>query len=88
MERNGGCWRKEVDEKLKRLHFLLFGADAALERSDFTSAQILSLRLLGFVDSVPQKAPFHEQAFILSICNEVLSKIDSDRWSLAPKTDQ
>ncbi|KAL6011062.1 Fidgetin-like protein 1 [Asimina triloba] len=88
MERNGGCWRKEVDEKLKRLHSLLFGADAALERSDFASAQILSLRLLGFLDSFSQKAPSHEQAFILPIRNEVLSKIDSARRSLAPESDR
>ncbi|KAL6009041.1 Fidgetin-like protein 1, partial [Asimina triloba] len=74
---------KEVDEKLKWLHSLLFGADVALERSDFISAQILSLRLLGFLDSVSQKAPSHEQAFIHHIRNEVLSKIDSARRSLA-----
>ncbi|KAL6003375.1 Fidgetin-like protein 1 [Asimina triloba] len=76
MERNDGCWRKEVDEKLKRLHSLLFGADVALESSDFASAQILSLRLLGFLNFVSQKAPYHEQASIHHIRNEVLSKID------------
>ncbi|KAL5996737.1 hypothetical protein ACLOJK_007657 [Asimina triloba] len=68
-----------MDEKLKRLHSLLFGADAALERSDFASAQILSLRLLGFLDFVSQKAPSHDQASIHHVHNKVLSKIDSSR---------
>ncbi|KAL5978641.1 hypothetical protein ACLOJK_029758 [Asimina triloba] len=88
MKRNGRCWRKEVDEKLKRLHSLLFDADAALERSDFASAQILSLRLLGFLDSVSQKAPSHEQASIHHIHNEVLVKIDAARRSLALESDR
>ncbi|KAL5985901.1 hypothetical protein ACLOJK_027891 [Asimina triloba] len=88
MERNDGCWRKEVDEKLKRLHSLLFGANAALERSDFASAQILSLRLLGFLHSVSQKAPSHEQASIHHICNVVLTKIDAARRSLALESDR
>ncbi|KAL6001567.1 hypothetical protein ACLOJK_007305 [Asimina triloba] len=88
MERNDGCWRKEVDEKLKWLHSLLFGADAALERSDFPSAQKLSLCLLGFLDSVSQKAPSHEQASIHHIRNEVLVKIDAARRSLALESDR
>uniref|UniRef100_A0A453K3M7 FIGL1 N-terminal domain-containing protein n=1 Tax=Aegilops tauschii subsp. strangulata TaxID=200361 RepID=A0A453K3M7_AEGTS len=44
-------WRKEVDELLRRMHSLLFGADAALERGDAAAAQVLVLRLLGFLDS-------------------------------------
>ncbi|KAL5984419.1 hypothetical protein ACLOJK_018524 [Asimina triloba] len=88
MKGNEGCWRKEADEKLKRLHSLLFGANAALERSNFASAQILSLRLLGFLDSVSQKAPYHEQASIHHIRNEVLSKIDSAHRCLALETDR
>ncbi|ONM32375.1 P-loop containing nucleoside triphosphate hydrolase superfamily protein [Zea mays] len=49
-----GCttnWRREADERLRRLHSLLFGADAALEHGDATVAQALALRLLGFLDS-------------------------------------
>ncbi|XP_058093240.1 ATPase family AAA domain-containing protein FIGL1 isoform X2 [Magnolia sinica] len=91
MERNRGedvCWREEVEEKLKRLHSLLFGADSALERADFTSAQILGLRLLGFLDSVSQNALDHELAFIHPIRTEILSKIDSARRSLAPESDR
>uniref|UniRef100_A0A6N2K9W3 AAA+ ATPase domain-containing protein n=1 Tax=Salix viminalis TaxID=40686 RepID=A0A6N2K9W3_SALVM len=30
------CWRKQVDENLKRLHSLQFGADLALEKRDFS----------------------------------------------------
>ncbi|KAL5980855.1 hypothetical protein ACLOJK_028775 [Asimina triloba] len=77
--RNDGCWTKDVDEKLKRLHSLFFGADTTLERSDFASAQILFLRLLGFLNSVSQKASSHEQASIHHIHNEVLMKFDSTR---------
>ena len=33
------------------MHSLLFGADAALERGDAAAAQVLVLRLLGFLDS-------------------------------------
>jgi hypothetical protein len=50
----GACptnWRKEAEERLRRLHSLLFGADAALERGDAAAAQALALRLLGFLDS-------------------------------------
>ncbi|KAM0935885.1 putative microtubule-severing ATPase [Dioscorea sansibarensis] len=44
-------WRGDADERLKRLHSLLFGAELALERGDPATAQILALRLLGFLDS-------------------------------------
>ncbi|XP_010250750.1 PREDICTED: fidgetin-like protein 1 [Nelumbo nucifera] len=90
MEENGRehkqCWRKEVDENLKRLHSLLFGADLALERKDFLTAQILGLRLLGFLDS---RSHNHvDEAFIHPIRSEISSKIDSARRSLAPESDR
>ncbi|KAJ4974059.1 hypothetical protein NE237_007233 [Protea cynaroides] len=80
------CWREEVDQNLKRLHSLLFGADIALERGDFSSAQILGLRLLGFLDS--QTRTDVDQAFIHPIRREVASKVDTARRSLAPESDR
>ncbi|KAL5977787.1 hypothetical protein ACLOJK_036810 [Asimina triloba] len=65
-----------------------FGIYVALERSDFAFAQILSLRLLGFLDSVSQKAHSHEQASIHHIRNEILAKIDASRRSLALESDR
>ncbi|KAL5205716.1 hypothetical protein ABZP36_033925 [Zizania latifolia] len=44
-------WRKEADERLRRLHSLLFGADEALKNGDAAGSQALALRLLGFLDS-------------------------------------
>ncbi|XP_042012012.1 ATPase family AAA domain-containing protein FIGL1-like [Salvia splendens] len=34
------CWRKEVDQKLKRLHSII-GADAALEKGDFAGKTMI-----------------------------------------------
>ncbi|KAG9446158.1 hypothetical protein H6P81_012286 [Aristolochia fimbriata] len=83
---SGPSWKSTVDENLKRLHSLLFGADLALQRGDFASAQILSLRLLGFLDSQTQ-TPLDE-AFILPIRREAMLKLDSARRSLAPESDK
>ncbi|KAL6523154.1 hypothetical protein OROHE_016449 [Orobanche hederae] len=33
-DESGVCWRKEVNQNLKRLQWLLFGADTALEKGD------------------------------------------------------
>ncbi|GJN12839.1 hypothetical protein PR202_ga31153 [Eleusine coracana subsp. coracana] len=61
-------WRKEADERLRRLHSLLFGADAALERGDAAGAQVLALRLLGFIDSqAPASDSGPDAAFIAPI---------------------
>ncbi|ESQ32767.1 hypothetical protein EUTSA_v10003791mg [Eutrema salsugineum] len=68
-------WRKEVGENLKRLQSLLFGADQFLEKSDFSSAQILGLRLLGFLDS--RSVTDADREFIGPIRREVASKVDS-----------
>ncbi|KAM7509250.1 hypothetical protein LguiA_019703 [Lonicera macranthoides] len=80
------CWRKKVDLNLKRLHSLLFGADLALDNSDFTSAQLLSLRLIGFLDSHSHSDL--DDSFIHPIRHEVLSKLDTARRSLIPESDR
>lgn len=80
------CWRKQVDDNLKRLHSLLFGAEKALENRDFSSAQILGLRLLGFLDS--HSVSDLDQAFVRPIRLQALSTIDSARRSLIPDSDR
>ncbi|KAL6960424.1 Fidgetin-like protein 1 [Sarracenia purpurea var. burkii] len=80
------CWRREVDTKLKRLHSLLFGADLALEKGDFTSALVLGLRLVGFLDSHSHTDV--DEAFIRPIRRETLSKIDTARRSLIQESDR
>ncbi|KAF7064200.1 hypothetical protein CFC21_070594 [Triticum aestivum] len=90
-------WRKEVDELLQRMHSLLFGADAALERGDAAAAQVLVLRLLGFLDSQTLSAyTGPEAAFVAPIRAAASSRLaaasragasDSDRvaFELAKK---
>ncbi|KAI3409733.1 AAA domain-containing protein [Psidium guajava] len=85
-EETKACWRKEVDEKLNRLHSLLFGADLALDRRDFSTAQILSLRLLGFLDSQTQTDV--DAAFIRPIRREASAKLDAARRALTPDSDR
>ncbi|CAA7046531.1 unnamed protein product [Microthlaspi erraticum] len=79
-------WRKEVDENLKRLQSLLFGADRFLEKSDFSSAQILGLRLLGFLDS--RAITDEDRAFIGPIRREVASKVDLALEGLVSDSDR
>lgn len=80
------CWRKEVDENLKRLQSLLFGAEQFLEKSDFSSAQILGLRLLGFLDS--RSVTDSDRDFIAPIRREVASKVDSALEGLVSDSDR
>lgn len=85
-DRPGGCWRNQLDSNLKRFHSLLFSIDRAIEKSDFASAHILGVRLLGFLESrieTPEDA-----AFIAPIHAEVSSKIASCLRSLAPDSDR
>ncbi|XP_022989866.1 ATPase family AAA domain-containing protein FIGL1 isoform X1 [Cucurbita maxima] len=80
------CWRKQVDQNLKRLQSLLFGVDLALEKGDYSAAQLLGLRLLGFLDSQTRTDVDH--AFIQPIRREVVEKINVARRSLMPESDR
>ncbi|MCL7032568.1 hypothetical protein MKW94_028213 [Papaver nudicaule] len=79
-------WRKEMDSNLKRLQSHLFGVDRALERQDFSTAQILGLRLLGFLDS--QSKNDVDDAFIHPIRQEVRSKLNIANRTLADESDR
>ncbi|KAK9120076.1 hypothetical protein Scep_018169 [Stephania cephalantha] len=81
-----GSWRGEVDRNLKRLHSLMFGVDLAIERGDFSTAQVLSLTLLGFLDS--RTTSDTEEAFVAPIRQSVCEKLDVARRSLAPEADR
>ncbi|CAL8142788.1 unnamed protein product [Prunus armeniaca] len=90
-KRGGGwseevCWRKQVHNNLSRLHSLLFGAELAVERHDFSSAQVLGLRLLGFLDSQSHSQLDH--AFVRPIRRETVSKLDASRRALIPHSDR
>ncbi|GAV64278.1 AAA domain-containing protein/Vps4_C domain-containing protein [Cephalotus follicularis] len=79
-------WRKQVDENVKRLQSLLFGADHFLENRDFSSAQVLGLRLIGFLDS--HSLSDLDEIFTRRIRREAISKLDTARRSLAPESDR
>ncbi|CAN8253749.1 unnamed protein product [Cochlearia groenlandica] len=79
-------WRKEVDENTKRLQSLLFGVDRFMEKSDFSSAQILGLRLLGFLDS--RSVSVEDRVFVGLIRREVASKVDLAFKSLVSDSDR
>ncbi|KAE8021335.1 hypothetical protein FH972_007233 [Carpinus fangiana] len=80
------CWRKQVDQNLKRLHSLLFGAELALERRDPSAARFLGLCLIGFLDS--QSRSDVDEAFIYPIRREATAKVDVAHRSLAPESDR
>ncbi|KAL5186899.1 ATPase family AAA domain-containing protein FIGL1 [Glycine soja] len=80
------CWRMEVEEKLKRLQSLLFGAERALENNDFSSAYILALRLLGFLDVNSHSNV--DEAFVQPIRRDALAKLHFARQSLTPQSDR
>ncbi|KAL4354649.1 hypothetical protein GQ457_06G040800 [Hibiscus cannabinus] len=80
------CWRKEVDQNLKRLQSLLFGAELCLEKREFAPAQLLSLRLLGFLDSHSHSQL--DEAFIHPIRSDAVSKLDSARRALVQESDR
>lgn len=79
-------WRKEVDDNIKRLQSMLFGADIALENGDYSSVQLLSLRLLGFLESRSQNDV--DASFLLPIRRDALSKLAAARRELTPVSDR
>ncbi|CAN6351660.1 unnamed protein product [Urochloa humidicola] len=89
----GACpanWRKEAGERLRRLHSLLFGADAALERGDAAAAQALALRLLGFHDSqalAPGAGP-EDAAFLAPIRAAASARLAAASRARAPDSDR
>lgn len=80
------CWRKQVDDKLKRLHSLLFGVDNFLQKNNFSSAHLLGLRLLGFLESHSQSEA--DEVLTRPIRREVLSNLDMARRALVPDSDR
>ncbi|KAK7271116.1 hypothetical protein RJT34_26753 [Clitoria ternatea] len=85
-EAKGKNWRMNVEEKVKRVQSLVFGADKALENKDFSSAYVLALRLLGFLDAHSHSAV--DEAFVLPIRRDALAKLHSARLSLTPQSDR
>ncbi|CAI0457617.1 unnamed protein product [Linum tenue] len=79
-------WRKQVDDNLKRLHSLQFGADQALEKGDSSTAYVLGLRLLGFLDS--HSLTDVDEALTRPIRREALSKLDAARRAFVPESDR
>lgn len=63
----------KVQQRIHRLHSLLFGADAASTRGDAETALGLGLRLLGFLESECQTA--EDVTYIEPIKRQVLEKI-------------
>nr|XP_043634786.1 ATPase family AAA domain-containing protein FIGL1 [Erigeron canadensis] len=80
-------WRKQLDDNLKRLQSLEFGAEKAIEKGDYSYAQLLSLRLIGFLDSQSLNNDADE-AYIRPIRREAISKLDSATQSLIPDSDR
>ncbi|XP_039011287.1 ATPase family AAA domain-containing protein FIGL1-like [Hibiscus syriacus] len=80
------CWRKEVDQNLKRLQSLLFGAELCLKKREFAPAQLLSLRLLGFLDSHSHSEL--DEAFIHPIRSDADSKLVTARRALVQESDR
>ena len=62
-----------VQQKIHRLHSLLFGVDAASTRGDTETALGLGLRLLGFLESECQTT--EDVTYIEPIKKQVLEKV-------------
>ncbi|KAK0589058.1 hypothetical protein LWI29_009112 [Acer saccharum] len=80
------CWRKQVDDNLKRLHSLFFGVDHFLQKSDFSSARLLGLRLLGFLESHSQSET--DEVLTRPIRRQAVAKLDVARRALVPDSDR
>lgn len=80
------CWRKQVDDNLKRLHSLCFGADHFLQKRDFSSAQLLGLQLLGFLES--KSLSEVDELLTRPIRREAVAKLDVARFALVQDSDR
>ncbi|KAK8923425.1 Katanin p60 ATPase-containing subunit A1 [Platanthera zijinensis] len=85
MEEKETNWRAEVGANLLRLHSLLFGAEAAVERGYQSTAQILGLHLIGFLDS--RTVSPVDAAYIASIRAGVLEIVAMASRASAPDSD-
>ncbi|OAY64046.1 Fidgetin-like protein 1 [Ananas comosus] len=84
---DGGGWRREAEERLRRLHSLLFGADLALGRGDPAAARSLSLRLLGLLH--PQTLTLAADAALLApIRADAAAALAAASRALAPDSDR
>ncbi|KAI4387700.1 hypothetical protein MLD38_000112 [Melastoma candidum] len=79
-------WRKGADDNLKRLHSLLFGAEQALDRRDFAAAHVMSLQLIGFLDSETRSE--EDASFIQPIRRDALAKLGTARQALVADSDR
>lgn len=78
-------WRQVVERKLKRLHSLIFGAEAGLESGDAQTALGLGLRLSGFLESECRDTTDH--IYITPIQRDLHRKMDAARQMLAADGD-
>ncbi|KAJ6820057.1 fidgetin-like protein 1 [Iris pallida] len=79
-------WRKEAEENLNRLHSLLFGAEAAAERGDHSSARVLGLRLLGFLHA-KSRTPV-DAAYLDPIRTQAADRLAASNRALAADSDR
>lgn len=79
-------WRKQVDDNLKRLQSLQFGAEAFIDKRDFSSARLLSLCLIGFLDSQTQSET--DEILTRPIRRKAFAKLDEARRALVPDSDR
>lgn len=77
----------EVEENLQRLQSLLLGTEQALASQDFSSAYVLALRLLGFLDA-KSHSDVVDEAFLQPIRRDALAKLHIARRSLTPQSDR
>lgn len=70
----GDIAKGEVQQKIGRLHSLLFGVDAASIKGETEIALGLGLRLLGFLESECQTA--EDIMYVEPIKRQVLQKLD------------
>ncbi|KAL1830968.1 hypothetical protein DCAR_0100921 [Daucus carota subsp. sativus] len=78
-------WRKQVNCNVERLHSLLFASELALQKRDFSCAQTLCLRLIGFLDS--RVANDVDESFVLPIRRQAMSNLLAATTSLVPISD-